>query len=71
MVRDDSKNKYQKTDVFNIEIGLHAQNTITQYSTYLREPIWPFCEHENLCFDNEQHIHTNSENDEESGYGLN
>ena len=32
--------------------------------------ILPFNEHENLHFDNEKDIHTNSKNHEESDYGM-
>ena len=33
--------------------------------------MWPFNEHENLCFDNEYVIHTTSNIYEEIYYGLN
>jgi hypothetical protein len=49
------------------DIGLHDRNLLINLNT--TRPIQSFNNSKNLHFDNLQHIHTRSENYEESGYG--
>jgi hypothetical protein len=72
MIKWNSDNEYRK-DMRSNDIGLCTQNTRTILSSSLNtfrktDTLWPFDDHVNLHFNNEQVIHTSSNSHKKSGY---
>ena len=65
VVRCGFKNEHQK------DVSQEMITILGSIGNNMEGPIWPFNEHKNLHFDNEEDIHVSSKNYEESGYSLN
>ena len=81
MISCSSKDIHFKDMCCKREQGLHVQNMIASLDSRVNliveegggggSPVWTLNVYEKLHFDNEQAIHTSSENHEESGHTVN